>query len=66
MTHEDKVKYLTIGLNIMKYGFKPKDIDLMVRLYDQILETKGQTDLQMVAKIEADNEAAYPSSTSIL
>jgi hypothetical protein len=60
MTHDQKVKYFTIALNVCKYAFKEEHADLMVRLYELVLNKEGQTDLDSIAKVQSDHEIVYP------
>ena len=54
MKHEEKINYMRIALGITGYGFNNEQIDLIVSLYDKIIEKKGATDLLSLSKVEAE------------
>lgn len=54
MTHEEKINYMRIAAGIVGYTFDPKGLDMMVSLYDLVLEKQGETDLKMICEVEAD------------
>lgn len=63
MTHEQKVYYFTTALNICRFTIDLRNTDLMVRLYDLVLEKGGQTDLKSIAEVQTQHEEAYPQQT---
>lgn len=63
MTHEKKVQYFAIALNICKFSIDLRHTDLMVRLYDLVLANEGKTDLKMIAEVQAEHELVYPKNT---
>jgi hypothetical protein len=54
MKHEDKINYMRIAAGIVGYTFDPKGLDMMVSLYDLVLEKQGDTDLKIICKVEDD------------
>jgi len=59
MTHEEKVKHFTIALNICGFNFSEQPADLLVRLYDLILEKQGKTDVESILNIKLEHEEKY-------
>lgn len=53
MNHEEKIKYMRLAANICRFGMADKDVDLLVSLYELIIEKQGDADLKMIAKAEA-------------
>lgn len=64
MTHEEKVAYYRITLNICQFGFNDKQTDLMVRLYELVLEKQGGTDLESIFNIKEENRIAFAEPKS--
>lgn len=60
MTHEEKIKYMTIAVNICGFGMREKHIDHLVQTYELVLEKKGNADMMDIAKIQAGLEGKYP------
>jgi len=54
MTHEEKINYMRIATGIVGYGFDTKDLDMLVSLYQLVIEKKGDSDLQTICEIEAE------------
>ena len=52
MTHEEKVNYMKIAAGIVGYCFDKKGLDMLVSIYDLVLEKKGETDLHSIVKVE--------------
>ena len=52
MTHEEKINYMKIAAGIVGYGFDKKGIDMLVSMYDLVLEKKGDADLHSMVKVE--------------
>lgn len=59
MTHEQKVKYFRIALNICQWGFNDQQVDLMVRLYELVQKREGATSVEDVVTIEYENKEAF-------
>ena len=60
MTHEEKIKYMKVATGIVGYNFNPKILDLLVSIYDLVLEKQGETDLKSVCKVEAEVNERHP------
>ncbi len=54
MTQEEKINYMRIAASVCGFGFKNEQLDLMVSLYELILEKKGESDIASISKIEED------------
>jgi hypothetical protein len=52
MTHEEKINYMKIAAGIVGYGFDKKGLDMLISMYDLVLEKKGETDLHSIVKVE--------------
>lgn len=52
MTHEDKITYMKVAAGIVGYGFDAKGLDMLLSLYDKVLEKKGDTDLKDLVDIQ--------------
>nr|MBA3901482.1 hypothetical protein [Bacteroidota bacterium] len=49
---EEKINYLRIATGVCGYGFKNEQLDLIVSLYELVLEKKGETDITSICKVE--------------
>lgn len=54
MTLEEKINYMRIAAGIAGYGFKNEQLDLLISLYELILEKKEEGNIEDVLKIEAE------------
>lgn len=54
MTHEDKINYMRISAGICGYAFKNEQLDLLLSLYELVIDKKGNTSLDDTVKIESD------------
>lgn len=54
MTHEEKVNYMKIAAGIVGYGFETKGLDLLVSIYELVIQKEGNTDLWSITKLEAE------------
>jgi hypothetical protein len=52
MTHEEKINYMKIAAGIVGYCFNKKGLDMLVSMYDLVLENQGKTDLHSIVKVE--------------
>ncbi len=59
MTHEQKIKYFQTAASICNIGFDDKTIDLLVNLYDLVIEKEGQTDLRSIVEIKQANKEKF-------
>mgnify|MGYP000013346358 CR=1 FL=1 len=56
MTHEEKINYMKIASSIVSYGFDEKGLDLMVSIYELVIEKKGKTDIHTICSVKAEVE----------
>ena len=54
MTHEEKINYMRIATGIVGIKFYGNDADLLVSLYELVIEKKGETDLDSVCRVESE------------
>ena len=54
MTQAEKINYMRIATGIAGYGFRNEQLDLMVNLYELVIQKKGKTDVSDVCKIEGE------------
>jgi hypothetical protein len=54
MTHEEKIKYMKIAAGIVGYGFDEKGLDLLVSLYELVIEKQGKADLRTISEIDSE------------
>lgn len=68
MTHDEKINYMRIASGIAGYGFKHEQLDLLVSLYELILEHKGKSSIDHVTKIESEvkNRADVKARSELL
>ena len=68
MIHEEKIKYMKIAAGIVGYGFKHEQLDMLVSLYELVLQKQGDTDVREVCKVqeEVENRAAISSKIELL
>jgi len=63
MTHEEKINYMKIAAGIVGYGFDTKGLDMLVSLYELVIEKRGATDVKTITSVEfevkkrADNKS---------
>ena len=56
MEHKEKINYMRIAAGIVGYGFDEKGLDMLISMYDLVLEKEGQTDLNSIVKIRCEVE----------
>lgn len=66
MSHDDKIKYMEIAANLCKFHFKTKDLDLLISLYELVIDKEGDANLKDVAKIEADLNERYKQAPVVI
>ena len=54
MTHEEKMNYMRIATGVVGYGFDEKGLDMLVSIYELVIEKGGDTDLWSMSKIQAE------------
>ena len=45
---------MKIACGVVGYAFDPKGLDLLVSLYELVIEKQGKTDLTDIAKVEVE------------
>lgn len=63
MTAKEKIIYMDIALRIAGYSFRHKDIAMFISLYDQLLDTKGETTLNATLKVKSIIDKEYNDET---
>jgi hypothetical protein len=68
MTHEKKINYLRIASGICRFGIDNRNLDLLVSLYDGILEKEGNFSLHDASDIEVmvDEREAVRNTSKML
>lgn len=54
MTKEEKIAYMRIAASICNYGFSNEQLDLLVSLYELILEEKNLVNIETIFRIEQE------------
>jgi hypothetical protein len=54
MTHEEKINYMRIATGIVGYGFDNKGLDILVSLYELVIEKQGKTDIDTICEVECE------------
>jgi hypothetical protein len=52
MKHEEKINYLRIAAGICAFGFTNEQLDLLISLYELVLEKKGKASIEDAVAIE--------------
>lgn len=52
MNHEEKINYMRIAAGICGFAFRNDQMDLLVSLYELVLEKQGDADLKSTVQIE--------------
>lgn len=68
MTHEEKIEYMRISAGICCYGFSHQQMDLLVSLYELVLQKKGEGKLDEIlhAQRECKTRADIKSKSELL
>lgn len=66
MSSDKKAKYLTVALNICNLALNQQQVDLIVNLYDLVLEKKGETDLESIIKVKIENKEKFKNQNDLL
>jgi hypothetical protein len=59
MTNEDKISYMQVAAAVVGYSMDVKGLELLVTIYDKVLEKKGQTDLSDLVDIQISIDRKY-------
>lgn len=54
LTHEDKIKYMSMACAMLGINIGLETTDMLVSVYDLVIKHKGQTDMEMVYKLQAE------------
>ena len=54
MTHEEKINYMKIATSVVGYGFDDKGLDMLVSIYELVIEKEGETDLYSMSKVKCE------------
>lgn len=54
MTPEEKLNYMRIAAGIVGYSFDRKGLDMLVSVYDLVIEKQGDADLRSIVKVECE------------
>lgn len=65
LTHEEKINYMRIATSMVGYGFEEKGLDMLVSLYDLVIENKGDTDLRMVCLVKEEVKSRADTKSKI-
>ena len=52
MTHDEKIAYMKISAGIAGFGITHAHLDLLVTIYEHVLETKGKGTIMDCVEIE--------------
>lgn len=56
MEQTEKIKYMRMAAGICGFHFKDQHLDLLISLYELIVEKRQDTDLRSIARVELDVE----------
>jgi len=59
MEQEQKIKYLTIALNICNVAFSEQQTDLIIRLYEMVCEKGAGVNMEDIAGVQSENQRVY-------
>lgn len=54
MQHLEKINYLRIAYGIAGFRIKDEDIDLIISLYEKVLDKQGETTLDDVVEVTTE------------
>lgn len=52
MTHDQKINYMRIAAGVCGFGISNQHLDLLVSLYELVIEKEGDADIRSMADIE--------------
>ena len=56
LTHETKITYLDIAMRVAGFNFKPEHLDMMVCMFEHIIDKQGEANLEQIIKIKTEVE----------
>lgn len=54
MTHEEKINYMRIAAGVAGFGIKNEHLDLLVSIYELILEKRGKGNINDIVDVEGE------------
>jgi len=54
MTHEEKIDYMYVAVRVTGYGLDKKGVDMLVSLYELVIEKEGETDLKSMIVVQSE------------
>jgi len=65
---ENKIKYMRIACNVLGFGFKEEHLNLLVQLYELVLEKGGMTAIDDIvgAEYDAKKRAEFKKKSELL
>lgn len=51
MTHEEKIEYMSLAMGLAHLGFSKEQLDLLVSMYELVVEKEGEADLKSMTAI---------------
>jgi len=54
MTHEEKIDYMRLAMGLAQFGFTNEQLDLLVSMYELVVEKQGDTDLNSMTTVVYD------------
>jgi hypothetical protein len=64
MTHDEKIEYMRLATAFAGIQCGVAELEMLISLYDLILEKKGDTDLMSLAKVVANVVEKYTKQDS--
>ena len=52
MIHEEKINYMKIAAGIVGYSFDTQGLDMIVSIYELVIEKQGDADLRSVSIVQ--------------
>jgi len=52
MIHEEKINYMKIAAGIVGYSFDTQGLDMLVSIYELVIEKQGDADLRSVSIVQ--------------
>ena len=59
MTHDDKISYMKVACGIVGYSFHEMRLDILVSIYDKIIQMEGNTDLKTLVDVQLEVERKH-------
>ena len=59
MTHEEKINYMRIAAGLCQFAIRTQELDMLVRMYELVLEKKGNTALDDMVHVQYEIEQKY-------